>query len=104
MGGNSYTAECEEILEMIKKNNGKIDHTIRNINLEIERLTKELELSESRRVMAENMVSQIKSEVSTELQNAYKSGYNAALLTTNPQGGTTISNENDKKLVLSNQN
>ena len=85
--------EVSEIVNQINENTNKI------IDLQ-----NQLELSETRRKTAEDMVSKIKESVSSEIQEAYKSGYNAALTSTNPTGGTTISNQEDKTLVLSNQN
>ena len=85
--------DVSEIVDQINENTNKIID-----------LKKELELSETRRETAEKMLSDIKQSLSSELQEAYKSGYNAALTGTNPEGGTTITNENDKTLVLTNQN
>lgn len=94
---------CGEIINSIKKNNEIIKNIILKKDKEIEELKKSLDISESGRQTAENMVAQIKEEVNYELQKAYNNGYNAALVSINPTGGTTISNENDKRLVL-NQN
>lgn len=85
--------EISEIVNHINENTQKIDA-----------LKKELRLSETRRETAEGMVSKIKETVSDEIKKAYESGYNAALASTNPSGGTTISNQDNKTLVLNNQN
>jgi len=91
---NNESNACKEIIDLINNNNEKIVS-----------LQEQLELSETRRETAEKMLTEIKKSVSGELQEAYKSGYNAALNgSTNPAGGTTISNETNKTLVLSNQN
>jgi len=85
--------EVSEIVNQINENTQKIKD-----------LKEALEISETRRKTAENMVSEIKETASGEIQRAYESGYNAALTTTNPEGGTTITNQDNKTLVLSNQN
>ena len=85
--------EISEIVKRINENTKKIDA-----------LNEELKFSEARRETAENLLSQIKESASTEIKKAYESGYNAALTNANPEGGTTISNKDDKILVLSNQN
>lgn len=85
--------EISEIVNHINENTQKIDA-----------LKEELRLSETRRETAEDMVSKIKETVSDEIKKAYESGYNAALSSTNPVGGTTISNQDNKTLVLNNQN
>lgn len=86
-------SEVSEVVEQINKNTQKIND-----------LKEALELSETRRETAEKMVYEIKETVSDEIKKAYESGYNAALTGTNPEGGTTISNKDDKTLVLNNQN
>ena len=103
MVDNVVPDECQEILSAIEKNNQSIKNIISEKDREIEELKKSLDVSESGRQTAENMVTQIKEEVNMELQKAYKSGYDAALFNANPAGGTTISQETEKKLVL-NQN
>ena len=85
--------EISEIVDHINENTQKIDA-----------LKEELRLSVTRRETAEGMVSKIKETVSDEIKKAYESGYNAALANTNPSGGTTISNQDNKTLVLNNQN
>lgn len=104
MPGNEISEEYKEIIGLVKKNNETIKSIISQKDEEIKGLRKALDSSESGRQIAESMVAQIKEEVNIELQKAYKNGYNAALLNTNPTGGTTISQENDKKLVLNNSN
>ncbi len=90
---SNESSSSKEIVELINENNGKIIS-----------LKKQLELSEVRRETAEKMLTEIKESVSSELKEAYKSGYNAAISSINPQGGTTISNNDNKTLVLGNQN
>ena len=89
--------DISEIVDKINENTQKINEKISN-------LEEDLRLSETRRETAENMVSKIKETVSSEIQKAYESGYNAALSGTNPEGGTTITNQDNKTLVLSSQN
>ena len=76
-----------------------------NINTQkINDLQAELSVEKSRRETAENMVSKIKETVSSEIQKAYESGYNAALNGANPEGGTTKADQDNKTLVLTTQN
>lgn len=100
---DNKTSDYVEIIDSIKKNNDKINSIISSKNKEIDELKRTLDISESGRQMAENMLTQIKEEFNSELQKAYNNGYNAALFNVNPSGGATISNENNKKLIL-NQN
>ena len=85
--------KVSEIVNQINENTSKIVD-----------LKQQLELSETRRETAEKMLTEIKQTVSGEIKEAYESGYKAALASTNPEGGTTISNQDNKTLVLSNQN
>ena len=105
----------EETVNLIKSCFGKlkekVDIVFTNKNAELEtlknensKLKQDLELSESRRQTAEDMVAKIRDEVKVEMKNAYDTGYKAALNSGNPQGGTTMVDENAKRLVLSNQN
>ena len=94
---------CEEILASINRNNDAIRRTISEKDKEIQELSKKLDLSEERRKLAEDVVTQIKEKANEEIKIAYKKGYDAASYSTNPTGGTTISAD-DKKLVLSNGN
>ena len=103
MSDNKVSNECQKILNIIENNNQNIKNIIDKKNKEIEELKKSLDISESGRQTAESMVTQIKEEVNIELKKAYTNGYNAALFNANPTGGTTISQEDTKKLVL-NQN
>ncbi len=95
---------CKEIIENLKSHFENTKNIISSKEEEIKSLKKDLELSESRRQTAEDMVTQIKEEVTEEIKKAYNSGYNAALTNPNPDGGTSLSEESDKKLVLNNQN
>ncbi len=95
--------DYNELLDSINQNNDIIKRIISQKDKKIEELTSALDISESGRQTAENMVTQIKGEVNSELQKAYNNGYNAALFNANPVGGATITSENDKRLVL-NQN
>ena len=83
MVDNVVPDECQEILSAIEKNNQSIKNIISEKDREIEELKKSLDVSESGRQTAENMVTQIKEEVNMELQKAYKSGYDAALFNAN---------------------
>ena len=115
MQDNKVPDSNEETIDLIKSCFGKLREktnvVVTTKNTEIEtlkaenaKIKQELELSESRRQTAEDMLAKIRDEVKSEMQNAYNTGYNAALNTNNPQGGPALSSNDDKKLVLTNQN
>lgn len=104
MEDNKVSPLCNEVVDSIKSHFENTKKIISSKEKEIESLKRDLELSESRRQTAENMVTQIKEEVTEEIKKAYNSGYNAALTNVNPTGGTSLESENNKKLVLNNQN
>lgn len=103
MSDNKVSKECDEILKSLQRNTECIEKIITEKNKEIRDLKEALALSESGKQNAENLVAQIKDEVSEEIKKAYNSGYNAGLINANPTGGTTISQEQPKTLTLTSQ-